>query len=59
MFRVQTETDSVHLMDGDEEIVMWDQREWEEDPSLVLNIITAVSLGYSEGADAVRRRLSQ
>lgn len=45
---------SVHLMDGDEELVMWDSAEWVEDPSLMFVIVNAVVIGFTKGADAVR-----
>lgn len=59
MFRVVLDSDSVSLRDGEDELVMWDQQEWVEDPALVLNIVNAVQIGYTEGADGVRRILSQ
>ncbi len=34
---------SIHLFNGDTEIVMWDSAEWEEDPSLVFVIANAIA----------------
>jgi hypothetical protein len=50
------DTDSVYLRDGQEELVMWTQNEWEQDPTLVLAIVNAVATGYSQGPAAVRAR---
>jgi hypothetical protein len=47
----------IHLMDGDEELVMWDSAEWIEDPSLVFVIANAIRKGYSEGPNAIRARI--
>lgn len=35
------------------EIVMWDQAEWEEDPSIVTAIANAIHLAYSQGTLAL------
>lgn len=37
---------SIHLMNGDTEIVTWEYREWAEDPSLVFIITYTISQGY-------------
>lgn len=58
-FRVEIDDDSVYLMDGDAELVMWTGQEWREDPSIVLNIINAVNIGHTKGADAVRAALTE
>ena len=48
------EDGSIHIMDGDKEIVSWVQKEWEEDPSIVLSIINAVLIVLTEGPDKLR-----
>lgn len=47
---------SIHLMDGEAELVMWDSAEWIEDPSLVFVIANAIRKGFEEGPDAVRSK---
>lgn len=59
MFRVEFSGTSIHLMDGDTEIVMWDQAEWREDPNLVPHIVNAVCIGYTQGAQAVSARVTK
>lgn len=49
--------DSVSLFDGTEELAVWTQQEWTEDPSIVFAILTAATLGFTHGPDAVRARL--
>lgn len=51
------EDGAIRLLDGDEELVMWDSAEWREDPSLVLVIANAIRIGYEEGTDGIRARL--
>jgi len=45
---------SIHLMAGGIELVMWDSREWAEDPSLVFVIAEAIRVGYEHGPARVR-----
>ncbi|KAB7835698.1 hypothetical protein [Streptomyces mobaraensis] len=49
--------DSVTLFDGTEELAVWTQQEWTEDPSVVFAILNAAMLGFTRGPDAVRARL--
>jgi len=49
---------SIHLMDGERELVMWDSAEWAEDPSLVFVIANAIRIGFAEGPGAIRDRLA-
>jgi hypothetical protein len=51
------ECGAVRLLDGDEELVMWDSAEWVEDPSLVFVITSAIRIGFTEGPDGIRARL--
>jgi hypothetical protein len=51
------ETGAIRLLDGDEELVMWDMTEWAEDPSLALVIANAIRIGFTEGPDGIRARL--
>jgi hypothetical protein len=48
---------SVRLLDGDEELLVWDSAEWAEDPSLVFVIANAIQIGFTEGPDGIRARL--
>ena len=45
---------SVHIGDEHGEIVMWDSREWAEDPSLVFVIANALRMAYENGPGALR-----
>lgn len=58
-FAVDFDADSVYLRDGEDEIAMWTQAEWTEDPLLVLGIVHAVAIGHTQGADALRDALAQ
>lgn len=58
-FTVKVDGESIHLMDGENEIVMWDQQEWVEDPALVLAIANAIDIGHREGPDGLRARLAE
>lgn len=49
---------SIHLMDGEHELVMWDSAEWAGDPSLLYVIANAIRIGYTEGPDGIRDRLA-
>ncbi|MEV0966874.1 hypothetical protein AB0J25_30620 [Streptomyces sp. NPDC049910] len=49
--------DSVTLFDGTEELAVWTQQEWIEDPDIVFAILNAATLGFTRGPDAVRARL--
>ncbi|MGW1155978.1 hypothetical protein ACWD45_32440 [Streptomyces rubiginosohelvolus] len=49
--------DSVTLSDGTEELAVWTQQEWIEDPDIVFAILNAATLGFTRGPDAVRARL--
>lgn len=49
--------DSVTLFDGAEELAVWTQQEWIEDPGVVFAILNAATLGFTRGPDAVRARL--
>ncbi|MFD6335778.1 hypothetical protein ACFWGI_40205 [Streptomyces niveus] len=49
--------DSVTLFDGKEELAVWTQQEWIEDPGIVFVILNAATLGFTRGPDAVRARL--
>ena len=53
-FRVEITSDHIALFDGEEELIYWDQEEWREDPSVVPPIAAAITLGFTEGPDAVR-----
>lgn len=57
MFTVKLYEDSIYLRDGSEELVMWVQDEWIEDPSLVWSIVNAVRIGYEAGPEELRRIL--
>ncbi|MGW4180376.1 hypothetical protein [Streptomyces rubiginosohelvolus] len=48
--------DSVTLFDGTEELTVWTQQEWIEDPDIVFAILNAATLGFTRGPDAVRAR---
>lgn len=55
---VEIGADKIAIYTADEaEIVMWDQAEWEEDPSIVSSIANAIHLAYSEGVVALIERL--
>jgi hypothetical protein len=45
---VEVGDDSIHIYEGDQEIVMWDREEWEEDPSIVPAIANAIRLAYTD-----------
>lgn len=49
-----TEDGSIHLFQGGEEVVMWDSREWIEDPSLVYVIANAIRKGFVASQDGDR-----
>ncbi|MFD7956063.1 hypothetical protein ACFV4X_21520 [Streptomyces ardesiacus] len=49
--------DSITLFDGTEELAVWTQQEWIEDPDIVFAILNAATLGFTRGPDAVRARL--
>lgn len=49
---------SIHLMDGQTELVMWDSAEWTEDPSLVFVIAEAIRIGYVDGPHVIASRLA-
>ncbi|MFD7552299.1 DUF3145 family protein [Streptomyces sp. NPDC059816] len=51
--------DSVSLLDGSEELVLWTQQEWIEDPNVIFAILNAAMPGFTHGPDAVRARLHQ
>jgi hypothetical protein len=51
------EAGSIRLLDGAEELVVWDSAEWCEDPSLVFVIANAIQIGFQEGPDGIRVRL--
>lgn len=57
-FHVVTDEDSVYLMEGGDELVMWTAAEWSDDPALVFSIINAVRIGYTDGPEAVRHILN-
>lgn len=40
------EDGSIRLLQDGKEVVMWDSREWVEDPSLVFVIANAIRKGY-------------
>jgi hypothetical protein len=48
---------AIRLLDGDEELVMWDSAEWREDPSLVFVVANAIQIGFTEGPEGIRARL--
>lgn len=52
-FRVEFDDDSVYLMDGSAELVMWTMAEWVEDPAVVPAMINAVVRGFTQGSAAV------
>ncbi|WP_327391348.1 hypothetical protein OG728_38360 (plasmid) [Streptomyces microflavus] len=56
-FRIAFDDDSIRLLDGLRELVMWSQQEWTEDPNVVFAILNAAMLGFTDGPDAVRARL--
>jgi hypothetical protein len=51
------EDGSVRLLDGEEELLVWDSAEWAEDPSLLFVIANAIQVGFTEGPDGIRARL--
>jgi hypothetical protein len=51
------EDGSVRLLDGEEELLVWDSAEWAEDPSLLFVIANAIQIGFTEGPDGIRARL--
>ena len=54
MFHAEITNDRVTLRDGNEEIAHWTRDEWQEYPDLILAVVNAVTIGYTQGADAVR-----
>ena len=57
--RIVFNDDNIRLLDeNDHEIVMWDQAEWEEDPTVVYSIVNAVRIGMAEGGRYLRQTLS-
>jgi len=48
-FHVVVDEDSVYLAEGQKELMMWTQAEWQEEPALVLTIVNAIAIGYSHG----------
>ena len=47
--------DSVHIYDEHgEEIVMWLEDEWIEDPSVTISIANAIRVFYVDGPDALK-----
>ncbi|MGW2657023.1 hypothetical protein ACWC1D_25625 [Streptomyces sp. NPDC001478] len=57
-FDVDFDADSVYLRDGEEEIGMWTEAEWAEDPQLVLGIVNAIHIGHTQGPSALRDALA-
>ncbi|MGX5184957.1 hypothetical protein ACWKT5_19540 [Streptomyces avermitilis] len=57
-FDVDFDTDSVYLRDGEDEIAMWTEAEWTDDPRLVLGIVNAVHIGNTQGPSALRDALA-
>lgn len=49
--------DSIALMEGDEELVMWTEDEWIENLEVVFPICNAIILGATKDAKKIRRRL--
>ena len=56
-FWVDFRDDSIALMEGNEELVMWTEEEWIEDPQVVFPICNAILLGLTKGAEEIKRRL--
>ncbi|MET9776238.1 hypothetical protein ABZ023_18590 [Streptomyces sp. NPDC006367] len=57
-FNVDFDADSVYLRDGKDEIAMWTEAEWTEDPRLVLGIVNAVHIGHTQGSAILRDALA-
>jgi len=49
--------DYIYIADDEGEIVYWDAAEWHEDPDLIVQITEAIRLAYTEGTEALRKRL--
>ena len=56
-FWVDFREDSIALMEGDEELVMWTEDEWIENLEMVFPICNAILLGLTKGAEEIKRRL--
>ena len=56
--RVEIEADGIYITkDNGEEVVMWDEQEWRDDPTVVPAIANAVRLALTNPAD-LRDKLS-
>lgn len=53
------DTGGIHVSDEHGEIVMWDSAEWQEDPSLVFVIASAIREGYENGPGSLRARINK
>lgn len=52
---VTLDEDSIYITDDHgEEVVMWTEQEWVDEPNVVLSIANAIKIYYEEGADKLR-----
>lgn len=56
---VEAEYDFVSISDENGEIVYWDVVEWQEDPSVTISIVNAVSIALTLGAEELRKMLAK
>lgn len=56
---VEVEYDFVSISDENDEIVYWDVVEWQEDPSVTISIVNAVSIALTLGAEELRKMLAK
>lgn len=59
MFRVTVRNEFIILHDGEEELAYWDREEWREYPDILPAIANAITIGFTQGADAVRALLDK
>lgn len=54
---IEITEDAIYLRDDKGEIVSWTQKEWEEDPSVVVSIVNAVKLYAFFGPERLRHTI--
>lgn len=47
--------ESIHIMDGKDEVVMWTKQEWIDDPEVVFSIANAIKIALAKGPQEVKK----